>query len=69
MVRVNILRLISRRIRGKTFWTWQPSEYVRRLGFQQESFGIDRDRAIIRSVELNAQVEAARAKRDRPRSL
>ncbi len=68
MVRVNIPRLISRRVRGKTYWTWKPSEYVRRLGFKQESFGIDRDRAIIRSVELNAQVEAERAKRHRPPS-
>ncbi len=30
--------------------------------------GTDRDRAIIRNVELNAQVEAERAKRDRPPS-
>ena len=50
----------------KTYWTWRPTEYVRRLGFAQESFGTDRDRAIIRSVELNAQVEAERAKRDQP---
>ncbi len=64
MVRANIPRLISRRIRGKTYWTWRPTEYVRRLGFKQESFGTDRDRAIIR----NAQVEAERAKRDRPDS-
>ena len=63
MVRVTIPRLVSRRIRGKTYWTWQPGKYVKRLGFAQESFGTDRDRAIIRSLELNAQVEAARAKR------
>ncbi len=46
MVRVNIPRLVARRIRGKTYWTWQPSRAVRALGFTQESFGTDRDRAI-----------------------
>ena len=64
MVRVNIPRLVSRRIRGKTYWTWQPSRAVRALGFTQESFGTDRDRAIIRSVELSAQVAAEQPKHD-----
>ena len=68
MVKVNIPCLVSRRIRGKTYWTWQPTRAVKALGFAQESFGTDRDRAIIRSLELNAQVEAERAKRDRPPS-
>ncbi len=49
MVRVNIPRLISRRIRGKTYWTWQPTRAVKALGYKQESFGTDRDRAIIRT--------------------
>ncbi len=65
MVSVNIPRLVSRRIGGRTYWTWQPTRAVKALGFQQEWF-TDRDRAIIRSVELNAQVEAERAKRDQP---
>ena len=68
MVRVDIPHLVSRRIGGKTYWTWQPGKYIRRLGFSQESFGTDRDRAIIRSLELNAEVIEARAKRDRPPS-
>ena len=68
MVRVNIPRLVSRRIGDKTYHTWQPSKYIRLLGFAQESFGTDRDRAIIRSLELNAEVIEARAKRDRPPS-
>ncbi len=68
MATVEIPRLVARRVRGKTYWTWQPTRAVKALGFKQESFGTDRDRAIIRSLELKAQVEAARAKRNRPRS-
>ena len=68
MVRVNISRLTARRIRGKTYFAWRPTRAVKALGFEQESFGTDETRAIIRSVELNAQVKAERAKRDRPES-
>ena len=68
MVQVNIPYLVERRIRGKVYYTWQPGRHVRALGFRQKSFGTDRDRAITRSVELNAEVEAVRAKRDRPES-
>ena len=64
MATKNIPRLVSRRIGNKTYHTWQPSKYIRLLGFAQESFGTDRDRAIIRSVELNAQVEAEQPKHD-----
>ena len=66
MATKNIPRLVSRRVRDKTYHTWQPTKYVKRLGFAQESFGTDEDRAIRRSLELNAQVEAhGRAPRDR----
>lgn len=56
----NIPRLVSRRIGDKTYHTWQPTKYVKRLGFVQESFSTDEALAIRRSVELNAQVEEAR---------
>ena len=68
MAIVEIPRLVARHIGGKTYWTWQPTKYVKRLGFKQESFGTDETLAITRSVELNAEVEAVRAKRDRPES-
>ncbi len=41
MIRVNIPRLVSRRIGGKTYYTWQPTKVVKALGFAQESFGTD----------------------------
>ena len=66
MVRVNIPRLVARRIRGKTYYTWQPTRAVKAMGFEQESFGTDRDRAIVRSLELNKAVE--RARRNQPDS-
>ena len=68
MATVEIPRLVARHIGGKTYWTWQPTKYVRRLGFAQKSFGTDRDRAITQSIKLNAQVEAERAKHDQPDS-
>ena len=68
MAIVEIPRLYSRHIGGKTYWTWQPTKYVKRLGFEQKSFGTNRDRAITQSIKLNAQVEAARAERDQERS-
>ena len=61
----NIPRLVSRPIGDKVYHTWQPTKYVKRLGFAQESFGTDEAKAIRRSVELNAQVKASRGELSR----
>ncbi len=63
MATKNIPHLVSRRVGDKVYHTWQPTKYVKRLGFVQESFGTDEDRAIRRSIELNTWVEAARGER------
>ena len=65
MATKNIPRLVSQRVGDKTYHAWQPSKYVRRLGFTREAFGTDEARAIVRSLELNAQVEQARAELSR----
>ena len=65
MATKNIPRLVSQRVGDKTYHAWQPTKFVRRLGFTREAFGTDEARAIIRSLELNDQVEEARAELDR----
>ena len=60
MGKVTIPYLVERHTSGRTYYTWQPTKAVRALGFQQKSFGTDRDRAITWSLKLNRAVERAR---------
>ncbi len=44
MIRVNIPRLVSRRIGGKTYYTWQPTKVVKALGVVAAIIGFVMDR-------------------------